>query len=97
MPLGWDGKSELGSRADLGAQIDALNLPPSMTSIGEYRDDPPKKWWRRHRPSLVRWFDLEGSLEVAREQILSCLDNARVKYHVDTIRERSFLAPMGFT
>lgn len=96
MPLGWDGKSEIGSREDLGRQIDALKLPELMTCIGEYRHDPPKKWWKKHRPSLVRWFSLDGSLEVVKEQILFCLKNAGLSYHVDTVRGTVISANDGF-
>ena len=96
MTLEWDGKSEIGSKEDLGAQIEALKLPPSMTCIGEYLHDPPKKWWRRYRPSLVRWFSLEGSLELAKDQVLVCLRNAGLTYHVDTVSGTVISASNGF-
>ena len=95
MSLQWDGGSEIGSREDLGSRIDALNLPTSMRCIGEYHHEPPRKRLRRHRPSLVRWFSLDGPLELAKEQVLGCFNNVGVKYHVDTIRGTVISAQSG--
>lgn len=76
----------LGSREDFSFQIDALGLPASWSMLGEYFHDPPQKR-RRRRPGLVRWFSIEGSLEQAKSDIVSCFQRAGMAHRVVTVRE----------
>jgi hypothetical protein len=80
---------ELGSQEDLGGQIDALDLPPSLIQLDEsYVVDCPSIG---PCPSLVRWYDTTAPAEIVRAEIISHMNAADVEVNENSVNRGIFV------
>ena len=79
---------EIGSEEDLGGQIDALQIPSSLTQLGQhYTPECPGT----PCPTLVRWYGGSAAAETLKAELISNMTSARV-----VVSENS-LKPLIFT
>jgi hypothetical protein len=79
---------EMGSEEDLGAQIDALELPASMRQLDEtYTKECPSPC-----PALVRWYDVAAPVETVRADIIARMTAADIKVNENSASQLLFAA-----
>jgi hypothetical protein len=73
--------AELGSREDLSRRIDDLPVPDSMLALDDFYTSDCEVVC----PSIVRWYDIDGSLEEARDDLLAEFERAGLNPEVNSV------------